>query len=64
VTSVSGSHNEVGRINNSKGKMGQELAQITYIHDSIATWREDSKYLNYIITCLLQVYPRCVPPSQ
>jgi hypothetical protein len=33
--------------------MGQELTQITSIHDSIATWREDSKYLNYIIT-----YPR------
>jgi hypothetical protein len=35
------------------GKMGQELAQITSINDSIATWREDSKYLNHIIT-----YPR------
>jgi hypothetical protein len=40
-------------INNSKGKIDQELTQITSIHDSITTWREDSKYLKYIIT-----YPR------
>jgi hypothetical protein len=32
-------------------RTGQELALITSIHDSIATWRKDSKYLNYIITC-------------
>jgi hypothetical protein len=35
------------------GKMGHELAQINSIHDSIATWRKDSKALNVIT-----IYPR------
>jgi hypothetical protein len=35
------------------GKMGHKLAQTTSIHDSIATWRKDSKALNVII-----IYPR------
>jgi hypothetical protein len=35
------------------GKTGHELAQITSIHDSIATWRKHSKALNIITN-----YPR------
>jgi hypothetical protein len=35
------------------GTTGLELAQITSIHDSIATWRKGSKALNVIT-----IYPR------
>jgi hypothetical protein len=49
---VFGSTSEVVRKKQFKGiihgKMGQELAQIISIHDSIATWRKDPKLLNVI----------------
>jgi hypothetical protein len=49
MISVSGFNNKVDQEKEFKGlihgKMGQESAQITSIHDSTTIWRKDSKYL-------------------